>query len=164
MFPVLGEVMKIITIIMLMVLLLSGCVSNDLVPKSKAKNKTPKNDITVTVNGTDVEMELSKSEWVVSYRCRSFDGINTGSTVFNILTDIYESDGFNSLLVFPDRSANVGKLYRNGLDWRFDWVDLDTENSFSIVIKTNGDGYYFNWSLSDENGQMKTEQTLTCNS
>lgn len=160
-----GEIMKKITQITLLVFVLSGCVSNDLVPKTKTTNKTEHKDITVTLNGVDEKIELAHNEWKISYKCKSFDGLNISPTIFNILTDINDPNAeFNSLLVFPDHSANIGSLYRNGLDWRFDWVDFKTENSFSIVIKSNGNGYYYNWSLADENGQMKAELTLKCNS
>ncbi len=145
------------------VLVLSGCAATDLVPKSKQVNKAPKNDIVVTINGVDEELTLSKDEWSVEFVCKQSGGSNNGSLSFHILKNTTEpNDDLNALLVFSDHSANIGKLFRDGLDWRFDWVSVDTEKQFSVVIKQNSDAYYYEWSLADDKGRMSVNQTLSC--
>ena len=159
--------MKLVIQLGLVIIVLTGCASNDLVPKNKSSNSPRstelKNDITVSINGLDEEIELSRVEWGVFYKCKYFDGLNTGSTAFNILRKIdVPTNEANALLVFPDGSADLGMLYRSGLDWRFDWASLVTESIFSISIKQNGDSYYYNWNLADEEGRMNVKQTLKC--
>lgn len=109
------------------------------------------------------EFKISKTEWPVQFRCRSLDGPESGKFMFSIRKQLSAPAGIeNAWLIFPDLAGYSGELYRNGLDWRFDWTDRRTKSSFSIRITQPGEGYYYDWSLAELDGLLKPSLIASC--
>jgi hypothetical protein len=107
--------------------------------------------------------KISKIEWPITFRCKHYGGTNAGKFMFSIRKKKSEPLGLeNAWLIFPDYTAYAGVLYRNGLDWRFDWTDRNTERKFTFMIKGGSDGFYYDWSLVGDNGTMSISRTATC--
>lgn len=109
------------------------------------------------------EFRISKVEWPVQFRCRSLDGSRTGKFMFSIRKQNVTPAGVeNAWLIFPDLAGYPGELYRDGLDWRFDWTDRRTRSSFTVRVTQTGEGYYYDWHLADLDGSLKPSLIATC--
>lgn len=110
------------------------------------------------------KFKLSKKEWPVVFRCKHYGGPKAGKFWFSIRKKKSKPAGLeNAWLIFPNLAGYSGQLYRNGLDWRFDWTDRNTGNKFSISVKAGGEGFYYDWSLADSKGRMSVSRSATCN-
>ena len=121
------------------------------------------NDFLVGKTELGTEFKISKEGWPIVFRCKHYGGPQAGKFMFSIRKKKTEPLGLeNAWLIFPDYSGYAGELYRNGLDWRFDWTDRKSENRFTISIKRGGEGYYYDWSLAKTGGTMTSTRTATC--
>lgn len=122
------------------------------------------NEYVTGVSELGAPFKLLKSEWPKAFTCKHWGGNKAGKFMFSIRKKSTIPIGNNNAwLIFSDHTGYSGELYRNGLDWRFDWTDRKTSNKFSMKIKSGGEGYYFNWSLADSSGVMHVDRTATCN-
>lgn len=108
------------------------------------------------------EVVLSKSEWEVVKRCYEWSLGSKGKFLFSIRKSNTNPASREAWLIFPDHTGFSGHMYRNGLDWRFDWDNPRNLNSYTVSIKSDGTGYYFDWALADEDGRMSVKPTAIC--
>ena len=115
----------------------------------------------ITVTDGDGKKHSIRTAWYPkAYTCYHYGGAKAGQVAFSLRKrDVtrYNSDW----LIFPDHTGIKGHLKRDGLNMRFSW-SIGESNSYSIVIHGGGDAFYYNWTLADENGQMKVTQSHTC--
>lgn len=120
-------------------------------------------DLLIGKSELDIEFRLVKESWPIAFRCHHYGGPSAGNFFFNIRKKKGEPIGdTNAWLVFENVNGYAGELYRNGLDWRFDWTDRNTGTNFSVTIKSGGAGYYYNWGLADDKATLNVSRTLTC--
>jgi len=109
------------------------------------------------------KIKISKEDWPIAFRCNHWGGPKGGQFWFSIRKKKTKPYGVeNAWLIFSDLSGYAGELYRNGLDWRFDWTDRNTGNNFSMIIKAGGEGYYYDWNLANSEGRMSVYQSAIC--
>ena len=109
------------------------------------------------------KFKISKTEWPIAFRCSHYGGPKAGQFMFSIRKKSTDPVGDeNAWLIFPDHAGYAGELYRNGLDWRFDWADRNTNSNFTVSIKRGGEAYYYDWSLANSDGTMKVKRSATC--
>ena len=113
--------------------------------------------LTVTnINGE--VFPLIKRQWPVAFRCNKWP---SGKFMFRIHSRL-GSAAKQAWLIFPDHIGFEGVLHRQGLNWRFDWTDPATDENFSVAVKPDGGGYYFQWDLADDDGHMAAKRTMEC--
>lgn len=112
------------------------------------------------MNEIGISIPVDKKEFPVIFRCREYPN---DKFWFSIRRSKSDPTGLlNAWMVFSDKTGYQGSLYRNGLDWRFDWTDDSTAKRFSLVVKSGNQGYYYNWSLADDEGRMSVARAATC--
>ena len=132
-------------------------------PKSNGESAPTKasDDGVLTVTNMNGEVfPLIKRQWPISFRCTKWPD---GTFMFSIRIPSWAKPSSKpGWLILPDNTGYKGVLRRRGLDWRFDWTDPVTDEDFSVLVKSGGKGYYFQWNLADDDGHIQAKRTMEC--
>ena len=115
-------------------------------------------DGTLTIEDSfGIEMVLDKAAWPIKFRCNRY---GTSDFWFSIRRDASgRKQRTDAWIIFSDYTGEQGELYRQGLDWRFNWT---AGGDYSVIIKSGGSGFYYNWAMADENGIMNGSRSAHC--